>query len=77
VYVGAGIGASVMPLRLGERGQREVAMFELGHEPGTFDEHHQEQPPLKGRKPSEKAQAKRRAKVLKNQEKRERGRKVG
>jgi hypothetical protein len=54
-----------------------VAIFELGHEPGTFDEHHQEQPPLKGRKPSEKAQAKRRAKVLKNQEKRERRRKAG
>ncbi|MCK6586347.1 MAG: metallophosphoesterase [Polyangiaceae bacterium] len=74
VYVGAGIGASVMPLRLGERGQREVTIFELGHEPGSFDEHHQEQPPLKGRKPSEKAQAKRRAKVYKNQEKRERRR---
>lgn len=74
VYVGAGIGASVMPLRLGERGQREVTIFELGHEPGSFDEHHQEQPPLKGRKPSEKAKAKRRAKVLKNQEKRERRR---
>jgi predicted MPP superfamily phosphohydrolase len=77
VYVGAGIGASVMPLRLGERGQREVAIFELGQEPGSFDEHHEEQPALKGRKPSEKAQAKRLAKVLKNQEKRERRRKVG
>lgn len=74
VYVGAGIGASVMPLRLGERGQREVAIFELGHGPGSFDEHHQEQAPLKGRKPSAKAQAKRHAKVLKNQAKRERRR---
>ncbi|HZF50748.1 MAG TPA: metallophosphoesterase [Polyangiaceae bacterium] len=77
VYVGAGIGASVLPLRLGERGQREVAIFELGHEPGSFNEHHQEQVPLKGRKPSEKAQAKRHAKVLKNQEKREQRRKGG
>src|SRR5678809_1199235 len=38
VYVGAGIGAAVVPLRLGERGQREVALFELGHEPGAFPE---------------------------------------
>src|SRR5262249_8464001 len=30
VYVGAGIGASFIPLRLGERAQREVAIFELG-----------------------------------------------
>jgi uncharacterized protein len=72
VYVGAGIGASVMPLRLGERGQREIAIFELGHEPGSFDEHHLEQTPLKGRRPSEKVRAKRAAKVAKNQAKRER-----
>jgi uncharacterized protein len=52
VYVGAGIGASVMPLRLGERGQREVALFELGCPPGAFDEHHEEQKPHPGRKPS-------------------------
>jgi predicted MPP superfamily phosphohydrolase len=43
VYVGAGIGAAVMPLRFGERGQREVTMFELGIAPGNFDEHHEEQ----------------------------------
>ncbi|WP_437587871.1 hypothetical protein [Sorangium sp. So ce1000] len=47
-YVGAGIGAAVMPLRLGERGQREVASFELGSEPGSFDEHHAEQVPHRG-----------------------------
>ncbi|WP_437501311.1 hypothetical protein [Sorangium sp. So ce1099] len=35
VYVGAGGGAAVMPLRLGERGQREVASFELSSEPGA------------------------------------------
>lgn len=72
VYVGAGIGASVMPLRLGERGQREVAIFELGHAPGSFDEHHAEQAPLQGRKPSEKVREKRAAKVIKNRERRER-----
>jgi predicted MPP superfamily phosphohydrolase len=47
VYVGAGIGSSVMPLRLGERGQREVAIFELGLAPGAFAEHHAEQAPLR------------------------------
>ena len=36
VYVGAGIGAAVVPFRLGERGKREVAMFELGCEPGRL-----------------------------------------
>jgi uncharacterized protein len=30
VYVSAGIGAAVMPLRMGETGKREVAIFELG-----------------------------------------------
>ena len=43
VYVGAGIGAAVMPLRMGERGKREVTIFELGQAPGSFDEHHAEQ----------------------------------
>lgn len=52
VYVGAGIGAAVMPIRLGERGRRELAIFELGAEVDAFDEHHAEQPPLLGRKPS-------------------------
>lgn len=33
VYVGAGIGASVMPLRLGERGAREAAVFSVGAPP--------------------------------------------
>lgn len=71
VYVGAGIGASVIPLRLGERGQREVALFELGAAPGSFAEHHTEQPPLKGRKPSPELKAKRAAQVLKKRERRE------
>lgn len=32
VYVSAGIGAAVMPLRLGEKGKREVAIFDLKSE---------------------------------------------
>ncbi len=71
VYVGAGIGAAVIPLRLGERGQREITMFELGQAPGSFDEHHEEQAPLPGRKPSEKVKAKRAARVIEKQRKRE------
>lgn len=59
VYVGAGIGAAVMPIRVGERGMREVAIFELGRAPGDFDEHHAEQPALVGRRPSAKKQWKR------------------
>lgn len=65
VYVGAGIGAAVMPFRFGERGQREVAIFELGAQPGSLDEHHEEQPALPGRRPTEEQQAKRRAAVVK------------
>ena len=72
LYVGAGIGAAVMPLRMGERGRREVAVFELGAEPGTLDEHHAEQEPLPGRAPSESLMAKRREAVAKKREKRER-----
>lgn len=43
VYVGAGIGAAVMPFRLGDRGNREVTIFELGARPGDLREHHDEQ----------------------------------
>lgn len=66
VYVGAGIGASVIPLRLGERARREVTIFELGRAPGSFDEHHREQLPLAGRKPSARAMARRAAAVETN-----------
>jgi predicted MPP superfamily phosphohydrolase len=59
VYVGAGIGAAVMPLRLGERGRREVAIFELGATAGAPWEHHAEQLPLPGRPPSERTKARR------------------
>ena len=70
VYVGAGIGAAVMPFRFGERGRREIALFELGLTVGAFEEHHEEQPPLPGRKPSEEITAKRQAAVKKKAEKR-------
>lgn len=72
VYVGAGIGAAVMPLRIGERGKREVTIFELGAEPGSFEEHHEEQEPLVGRKPSQAKMAKRAAAVVKKRLSRER-----
>jgi uncharacterized protein len=65
VYVGAGIGAAVMPLRLGERGRREVAVFELGASAGASWEHHREQPALKGRPPSEKTKERRRRQLEK------------
>jgi predicted MPP superfamily phosphohydrolase len=72
VYVGAGIGAAVMPIRVGERGMREIAIFELGHAPGSFDEHHEEQPALGGRKPSPEKQWKRIAAVERLRQRRER-----
>lgn len=49
VYVNAGIGASLVPVRLGERGRRELAVFELGAAPGAFEEHHDEQEGFVGR----------------------------
>jgi predicted MPP superfamily phosphohydrolase len=65
VYVGAGIGAAVIPLRLGDRGKREVTLFELGAVPGDRAEHHEEQVALKGRKPSDATKARRHAAVKK------------
>lgn len=70
VYVGAGIGAAVMPLRLGERGKREVAIFDLGESPGAFVEHHDEQDPLPGRKPSQRVLWKRAARVFEAEQRR-------
>jgi predicted MPP superfamily phosphohydrolase len=72
VYVGAGVGSAVFPFRVGERAQREVAVFELGETPGARDEHHREQPPLKGRAPSTELTEKRRAAVAKKVASRER-----
>lgn len=74
VYVGAGIGAAMMPFRFGERAKREVAIFELGAEPGSLEEHHDEQPALRGRKPSAQTKAKRHAAVAKKAAKRARRR---
>jgi hypothetical protein len=72
VYVGAGVGAAIVPLRLGERAKREVAFFELGTQPGAFDEHHREQTPYEGRAPSPKTKERRAQAVLRKQERRER-----
>ena len=60
VYVGAGIGAAVMPIRIGERARRELAVFELGATAGASWESHHEQAPLKGRAPSERTKERRR-----------------
>jgi len=72
VYVGAGIGAAVMPLRIGERAQREVTIFELGHAPGSFAEHHAEQDPLEGRNISDRKEYQRAAAVTRKTMKRRR-----
>jgi predicted MPP superfamily phosphohydrolase len=72
VYVGAGIGAAVVPFRFGDRGRREVTIFELGCEPGDFVEHHSEQEPLRGRKPTKELIAKRAAAVIRKRLLRER-----
>ena len=70
VYVGAGVGAAVVPLRLGERAKREVAFFELGTQPGAFDEHHAEQDAHPGRAPSSKTKERRAQAVAKKRAKR-------
>jgi uncharacterized protein len=72
VYVGAGIGAAVIPIRLGDRGKRELTVFELGCAPGAFEEHHAEQEALPGRKPSIAKQARRAAQVARKKERRQR-----
>ncbi len=74
VYVGAGIGAAVIPIRLGERGKRELAVFELGQRQGTFDEHHSEQASLPGRKPTAQQVQRRNDQVVRKRERRSRRR---
>lgn len=69
VYVGAGIGAAVVPIRLGARGRREVAMFELGASAGAHWEHHREQPPLPGRAPNERTKERRRRQLERKKKK--------
>ena len=68
VYVGAGIGSAIMPLRFGERGKREVTVFELGVRPGGFSEHHMEQRALPGREVSAAKLRRRMAKVVRRRE---------
>jgi predicted MPP superfamily phosphohydrolase len=70
VYVGAGIGAAVMPFRIGERGKREVTIFELGVSPGNFSEDHEEQAPMPGRAVSAAKLNRRRAKVVRRRKRR-------
>ena len=65
VYVGAGIGAAMFPLRLGDRARREVAVFELGTVPGSMLEPHAEQLPLRGRAPTPAKTEERRRAVAK------------
>ena len=79
VYVGAGIGAAIMPLRLGDRGKREVTIFELGAEVGvgSFAEHHAAQQPLPGRKPTKEQIERRAAAVIRKRMDRERRRPIG
>ena len=67
VYVGAGIGAAVIPWRLGERARREIAIFELGQAPGSFAEHHGEQVPFAGRRPSPARRARRVARAARKE----------
>lgn len=71
VYVGAGVGAGVIPLRIGERAKREVAFFELGMRPGAIDEHHEEQPGHRGRMPSDWLKARRARAVVAKRQRRE------
>lgn len=72
VYVGAGIGAAIMPWRLGPRARREVTLFELGTAPGTLDEPLRTETALKGRVPSARTRGKRAAAVERKQAKRRR-----
>jgi predicted MPP superfamily phosphohydrolase len=73
VYVGAGLGAAVMPVRIGARARREITIFELGAAPGDFAEDHEEQDALPGREPTARTMMKRYAKVQKRRLRRERG----
>ena len=70
VYVGAGIGASVMPFRIGERGKREITVFEFGRRPGEFEEPDCEQAPLAGRAPSLRKMRRRAEKVIRRRTRR-------
>ncbi len=70
VYVGAGVGAAVVPFRLGERGRREVTIFELGQPPGGFREAHAEQRGFAGRPPSARRRYRRAASAVRREQRR-------
>jgi predicted MPP superfamily phosphohydrolase len=75
LYVAAGIGSARIPVRVGDRARREVALFDLGLAPGTVDEHHDEehphQRPRQGRRPPPWLTARRRRFVDKERRRRE------
>jgi hypothetical protein len=77
LYVSAGVGAARIPVRFGERARREVALFDLGLLPGSFEEHHDEthpqQSPRRGRKPPDWLTERRRRFVEKELRRRELG----
>jgi hypothetical protein len=66
-----------MPLRIGERGKREVTIFELGTLPGGFAEDHEEQDALPGRAVSSAQLKRRMAKVAIRRERRANRRTIG
>ncbi|MDF1565036.1 MAG: metallophosphoesterase [Deltaproteobacteria bacterium] len=71
VYVSAGIGASVMPLRVGQAGQREITIFELGLPPASIPEPLTEREPLKGKRPSARKLLRRRQRIERLRRRRE------
>ncbi|MCA9580780.1 MAG: metallophosphoesterase [Myxococcales bacterium] len=74
VYVGAGIGASVFPFRVGDRARREVTLFDLGKAPGSMEEPLPEQLPLPGRPVTDRQRLLREMKVARRTLARERRR---
>ncbi len=68
VYVSAGIGSAVLPIRIGQRAKREITLFELGHRPGSFVEPIAEQLAYPaGRAPSMRTQYRRAMTVLRKE----------
>jgi uncharacterized protein len=71
VYVGAGVGAGIVPLRVGERATREVTFFELGRRIEAVHETLPVQAPLPGRAPPDWLKKRRAYAVVKKKLKRE------
>ena len=72
VYVGAGVGAAVIPWRVGDRAKREVTIFELGRSPKEVAEPLKEQVGMPGRVPSGRTRYRRAAVVQRKEERRTR-----